>query len=98
MFTTKHHSFAGVLGVVLFVLCASILVTSIMYAFRNRGDVEMNFGYYGFFAAILNVIGIFAGISGLNERDAFAVAPWVSIGGNGFVLFLWVILLILGRL
>lgn len=97
MFTTKHHSFAGVLGVVLFALCISIQITSIMYAFHNRGEVDISFGYYGFLASILDVIGIFAGISGLNERDAFKVAPLISIIGNGVVLAAWIALVILAK-
>ena len=98
MFTTKHHSFAGILGVVLFVLCIGIEITSVMYSFHNRGDVDLSFGYYGFFAALLNVIGIFGGISGLNERDAFKVAPWVSVIGNSVVFVTWIALVILGRI
>ena len=97
MFTTKHHSFAGILGVVLFALSMGILITSVIYAFHNRGDVDLSFGYYGFLAALLDLIGIFAGVSSMNERDTFNVAPWISIIGNTVALFLWILLVVLGR-
>jgi len=95
MFTTKHHSFTGILGVVLFALCASVQITSIMYAFSNRGKVDLSFGYYGFFTALLNVIGLISGIVGLRERDAFKPAPWIAIAGNSLMLIFWLVLLIL---
>lgn len=95
MFTTKHHSFTGIMGVVLFVLCLGIFVTSVMHAFNNRGDVDISFGYYGFFAALLSVIGIFSGLAGLRERDTFRVAPWIAIGGNAFDLLCWAFLLVI---
>lgn len=95
MFTTKHHPFTGILGVVLFALCASVQITSIIYSYSNRGKVEAAFGYYGFFTALLNVIGLISGITGLRERDAFKVSPWIAVVGNSFMLVFWAILLLL---
>lgn len=96
MFTTKHHSFSGILGVVLFVLGIGVLVTSVLGSFSRHGQTDLSFGYYGFFAALLNLIGLFSGIVGLRERDAFPIAPWISIVGNACALALWVFLIVMG--
>ena len=96
MFTTKHHSFTGVMGVVLFVFAFEILITSILNSYSNKGQVDVSFGYYGFLTALLNVIGIIAGILGIRERDAFKVCPLIAIVGNGLTLLAWAVLIILG--
>jgi len=97
MFTTKHHSFVGIMGVVLFALSISINITSIVFSFHNRGEVDISFGYYGFLAALLNIIGVFSGISGLREKDAYPVGPWIAIGGNAFMILWWALLIVLSR-
>lgn len=95
MFTTKHHSFVGIMGVVLFVLGISVLIISVLGSFSRHGQTNLSFGYYGFFAAILNLLGLFSGIVGIRERDAFIVAPWIAVTGNAFTLAVWLFLVVL---
>ncbi len=95
MFTSKHHSFLGILGIV--VACISLLILSfgVAYGFRVRGQVEETYGFLGFFSAFLNIIGIICGFRGLRERDIFKIAPWTAVGMNGVVLVIWGVLVLL---
>lgn len=97
MFTTKHHSFNGIMGVVICAFAAAVLITSVMFAFRNRGEVAVNFGYYGFLSALLCVIGMIGGFLGIKERDTFPIAPWVAMIGNGIVLAAWIVMILLSK-
>lgn len=96
MFTTKHHSFLGVLGAIVGIISISALVGSIYISFMNRGTVGFNMGSIGFFAACMNIIGLFCGFLALNERDIHRWLPIASIVGNTLILAVWVGVLILG--
>lgn len=96
MFTTKHYPFTGIMGVVLLVLGAGVLVTSVMGSFSRHGQTDITVGYYGFFAALLNLLGLFGGIEGLRERDTFKVVSIVAISGNALVIAAWLFLIIMG--
>lgn len=98
LFTTKHHSFNGIMGVVLLVLCMMITITSVMFSFHNRGDVTIDFGYYGFLSAVLNIIGLISGILSLQERDIHKYVPIIAIVGNTFMLIAWAAIIILAGL
>ena len=98
LFTTKHHSFNGIMGVVLLVMCLMITITSVMFSFHNRGDVSESFGYYGFLSALMNLIGLIGGILGVNERDAYKYAPIVAIAGNAVMLAAWVAIILLAKI
>lgn len=98
LFTTKHHSFNGIMGVVLLVMSLSIMITSVMFSFHNRGDVSESFGYYGFLTAVMNLIGLIGGLIAVRERDAYKYAPIAAIAGNAFVIVCWVALIVLSRL
>ena len=50
----------------------------------------------GFFAALVDVIGIIGGFLALNERDIHRWLPIASIAGNSGVLAVWVSIIILG--
>lgn len=95
LFTTKHHSFNGIMGTVLFVLCLGIIITCVIASFHNRGEVDISFGYYGFFSAVLNIIGLIAGVIGVRERDTYLYAPWIAIAGNTIMLFAWIVTIVL---
>lgn len=96
MFTTKHHSFLGVLGAILCILSLFTLCWCVYMSFVNRGHIGNNFGAVGFFAALVDVIGIIGGFLALNERDIHRWLPIASIAGNSGVLAVWVSIIILG--
>lgn len=96
MFTTKHHSFLGVLGCVMCVISAATMTFSIYLAFINAGKSTVAIGGMSLFALILSFIGIISGIVGLPERDIHKWEPITSIIANSAVLALWITLVIYG--
>lgn len=97
MFTTKHHSFSGVLGIVIGVISAIVMSFSIFLAYTNKGASNVAMGSVSLFALILNVVGIVAGTTALAERDIHKWVPIASIIFNSIVLVVWVMLLIWGN-
>ena len=97
MFTTKHHSFSGVMGCVLFVISLIVMTGSIYMAFIHQGHSSVLMGSQGFFSLILDFIGIIAGLTALSERDIHRWVPITSIVANTIVLILWVALIVYGK-
>lgn len=97
MFTTKHHSFAGVLGCVSCVISISVMIAGIYLSFRNAGKSSVAIGGVAMFALILNFLGIICGLTALSERDIHRWVPIMSIIANGIVLVLWIAIVIHGR-
>ena len=73
MFTTKHHSFLGVLGAIVGIISLVMIVWCIYLSFIGRGKVDDRMGAVGFFAALANVLGIISGFCGF-PRSAYASA------------------------
>ena len=94
MFTTKHHSFSGWMGVILCVLSLAALTGGIYLAFINAGKSNIRMGSQGFFAIILNFIGLIAGITGYPERDIHKWVPILAMASNTIVMAAWVLLVI----
>ena len=97
MFTTKHHSFSGVLGIVIGVITAIVMSFGIFLAYSNKGASNIAMGGASLFALILNIVGIVAGAPALTERDIHKWVPIASIIFNSIVLVVWVMLLIWGN-
>ena len=97
MFTTKHHSFSGVMGCVLAVISIAVLTGTIYLAFENAGKSTVMMGAQGLFALILDFIGAIAGITSINERDIHKWVPILSIVVNSLLLVIWVALVIIAR-
>lgn len=97
MFTTKHHSFSGVMGCVLAVISIVVLTGTIYLAFENAGKSTVMMGSQGLFALILDFLGIIAGVTSMNERDIHKWVPILSIVVNSILLVIWVLLVIMGR-
>lgn len=96
MFTTKHHSFLGVLGAVVAVITAATAVFVVYESFMNRGKTTANLGGMGMFAAIANILGIICGVLALNERDIHRWLPIVDIIVNIVILAAWILCVALG--
>lgn len=96
MFTTKHHSFSGVMGCIACVVSISVMVYGIYYAYLDAGRLSVSIGGMALFALVLDFIGIISGIAGISERDIHKWVPIVSIVANAVMLVLWVSLVILG--
>lgn len=98
MFTTKHHSFSGVLGCACGVISVIVMSFSIFLAYTNKGASNVAMGSVSLFALILNIVGIVAGTTALAERDIHKWVPIASIIFNSIVLVVWVMLLIWGNI
>lgn len=96
MFTTKHHSFLGVLGAIIAVITVSSLIFLTYLCFIQRGKIAMNLGGVGLFACLANVIGVICGLLALNERDIHRWLPIADMVVNGIIIVVWVLYVILG--
>lgn len=96
MFTTKHHSFAGVMGIVMCIISIVALAGGIYMAFIHAGKSNIIMGAEGLFAMILNFLGIIAGITSVSEKDIHKWGPILSISANSVVLVIWLALVIMG--
>ncbi|MDO4189582.1 MAG: hypothetical protein Q4D29_11395 [Lachnospiraceae bacterium] len=97
MFTTKHHSFAGVMGVMMCLISIIVMAGGIYMSFVHSGKSNVIMGAEGLFAMILDFLGIIAGLTSLSERDIHRWVPIVSIVANSIVLALWIALVMLGK-
>ncbi len=96
MFTTKHHSFTGILGGVIAIISACVMCFCVYSSFLRQGTGDEKLGSIGMFAAILNIIGVICGLTSVNERD---IHKWVPIAAgllNSLMLVVWVLLVIIG--
>ena len=96
MFTTKHHSFSGVMGCVMCVISIVVMIVSIYFAFINRGQSSVSTGSLAFFSVILNFLGAIAGVTALGERDIHKWVPITSIVANLIILAVWILLVLQG--
>lgn len=96
MFTTKHHSFSGVMGCVICIISVLVMIGSIYFSFLQAGRSSMAIGGVALFAMILNFIGVLAGITGYPERDIHKWVPITSIIANCVVLMVWIAIVING--
>ena len=95
MFTTKHHSFLGWMGMIIAVCTIGIVSTMIVFSYHNAGEVDINFGGVGLFATLLNLIGIISGILGVRERDAYITVPIISIVVNSIIVLAWIVTILI---
>ena len=98
------------LGLILFFISLSILwdnswacsvvvlAFSILIAYNNKGISDVKMGSEALFSAILNIIGIAAGLTGLSERDIYKWVPIASAIINSVVLAAWITLIIWGNI
>ena len=98
MFTTRHHSFSGVLGCIIGVVSVVVLVFSIFISYNNKGISDVKMGSEALFSTILNIIGIVAGLTALSERDIYKWVPIASAIINSVVLAAWITLIIWGNI
>jgi len=96
MFTTKHHSFLGILGFVLAIISLVTVLGDVYFSYINRGNIPGNYGAVSFFAAIANVLGVICGVSALSERDIHRWLPITAIVSNFAILAVWVFLIAFG--
>lgn len=97
MFTTKHHSFSGVMGCIACVVSIVTLVYGVYLAYLNAGQSSIKMGGIALLALILDFIGVIAGITGLPERDIHKWVPIVSIVVNAIMIGLWVLVVLMGN-
>ena len=97
MFTTKHHSFAGWLGVVVCAISITVLVSSVYLSFINKGVSSVAIGGMGLSSLLLDFVGLISGVTSLNERDIHRWVPITAIVANIVMIVLWVAIVMHGR-
>lgn len=98
MFTTRHYSFMSIMGILLGVLCISVIATSIVHSYNNAGSIDISFGGIGLFTALLAVIGVLCGVTSLGERDIYVSAAIAAIVINGVILFGWLVMIVISMI
>ena len=95
MFTTRHYSFMSITGILIGVLCAAAVSTSVVHSYYNAGNIDAGFGGIGMFSMLLNVVGIFCGLASLGERDIYITPAVVAIAINGVMVLGWIIMIMI---
>lgn len=96
MFTTKHHSFPGIVGCIVGAISVFVFGFSIYVAFKNRGSVPSNISGMAVFALLADFIGLLCGTTALSERDIHKWVPIASIVSNSVMIVAWVLLTLYG--
>jgi len=96
MFTSKHHSFLGVLGCVGGIVSLCALIFCLYVTFKAGGKAALRTGFMGLFACLISIMGIICGALSLNERDIYRWVPYAAIIISGVVTGLWLFMCISG--
>lgn len=96
MFTTKHHSFSGIMGCIVCIISILVMIIGIYSAFINKGKSSLMIGSQGMLSLVLNFIGIISGVTALSERDIHKWVPITAIVANGIMLSVWILLVLNG--
>ncbi len=95
MFTTRHYSLMSIIGIMIGVFCLSVVITAVLFSYRNAGNIDISFGGIGLFSAIMNIVGVLCGVMSLNERDIYISAAIAAIVINGIILAGWLIMILI---
>lgn len=95
MFTTRHYSFMSIMGILIGVICAGVVVTSVVHSYYNAGNIDAGFGGIGMFAMLLNVIGTICGVISLGERDIYITPAIVAIAFNSLMITGWIVMILI---
>ena len=98
MFTTRHYSFMSIVGIALGLLCLGVVITSVVHSYNNAGNIGVGFGTIGLMSVLLNIIGIFCGITSLNERDIYITPSIIAIVINSIMVLAWLVMIIISAL
>ena len=90
MFTTRHHTFTGIMSATIGIATVAIVIAMIVDSYSQAGDVPINLGGVGLCSSLLNIIGVIYGYLGLNERDAHRTPPIIGIVINVIMLIVWI--------
>lgn len=95
-FTDKNQSRWGIISSVIGVLVISMTIGMVAVAYVQSGQAGKFVAIPGFLALLLSVVGLFYGIRGTKEEDAYHLFPWLGCLMNGLVLAVYVLIYILG--
>ena len=95
MFTTKHHSFLGWLGVFIGVFCWAAAIILVTEAFKAEGVVSLSRGAAGFFSIILSIIGAICGLGSMREKDVFIMPAIAAMILNGVLMAAWIVFILI---
>ncbi|MCR5301963.1 MAG: DUF6142 family protein [Lachnospiraceae bacterium] len=95
MFTTRHYSFMSIAGILIGVICACVISTSVIHSYNSYGNIAPGFGGIGLFSMLLNVVGIFCGIVSMYERDIYITPAVIAIALNALMVLGWIIMIVI---
>ncbi|MBQ8970095.1 MAG: hypothetical protein IJ073_02125 [Lachnospiraceae bacterium] len=96
MFTSRHYSFIGTLGIILAVCSLTGLLAAILISYLHGGNTEVHVGGVGFFGILANITGVIASFISLRERDIYVWVPRTALIINLIDVILWFLLVIWG--
>ncbi len=92
MFTSRHYSFIGNIGLVLAVSSFAGLIAAVTKAYLNGGRTERTIGLVGIFGILAGVTGVIASSLSLKERDIYVWLPRMALALNLLGILLWILL------
>ena len=72
------------------------LVLSVLVSFGEKGNPPVHIGGVGLFGMIGNVVGAFAAMNSLNERDIYRWVSYAALAINITGMLLWTMMIVWG--
>lgn len=98
MFTTKHHTFEGWIGLIIAIITVSVWIACAISSYDVQGNVSLKYGGVGLFSLLLSVFGVLFGIMGLKERDAYKSIPVLVVVINSIVILMWILVIVMSAI
>ncbi len=73
------------------------LVLSVLVSFGEKGNPPVHIGGVGLFGMIGNVVGAFAAMNSLNERDIYRWVSYAALAINIAGMLLWTMMIVWGN-
>lgn len=95
-FTDKNQSRWGIFSVAIGVLVICLTAGMVAVAYMESGQAGRFIAIPGFTAFLLSFLGLFYGIRGTKEEDAWHFFPWLGCLMNGLAAAAYVLIYVLG--
>ncbi len=96
MFTSRHYSMLSVVAAAMGLFSIAGLVLSVLVSFSEKGNPPVHIGGVGLFGMIGNVVGAFAAMNSLKERDIYRWVSYAALAINIAGMLLWTMMIVWG--
>ena len=96
MFTSRHYSMLSIVSVSVGLCSIAGLIGAILISFGEKGEPPVHLGGVGLFGMLGNIVGVFAAINSLKERDIYKWVAYAGMGINMTGMLLWTLIIFWG--